>query len=324
MPTNTPPPAPRPGWLQTALVAIRPFSLPASTMPVIFGTAAAVVLGGAPLRLGPALAALLAMVALHCGANILSDVYDFRRGLDTQVSPVTGAVARGWLAPRQALAAAGLLLGPGALLGAWLAWRCSPALWLIGGVGFVIGAFYSTPPLALKYRALGDLAVFLDFGILGALGAWTVQTGRPDWRPALWAVPMALLVIGILHANNWRDIAGDGEKSVRTVARLLGDRGSFRYYTGLLFVPFLMVAALIAWQLLQPGAQFGLPWTAAATLPALPAALRCWGKARHRAAPAQPMDFITLDGATGQLNLLFGLLYTAGLVVYALLVRGGR
>ena len=312
----------QPGWLKTWLVAVRPFSLPASTMPVIFGTAAAVVAGGARLALGPALLALLAMVALHCGANILSDVYDFRRGLDTQVTPVTGAVARGWFTPRQALVRAGLLLALGAAAGMFLAWRCEcAALWIIGGVGVLVGITYSTPPLALKFHALGDLAVFLDFGILGALGAWTVQTGRPSWIPVLWAVPMSLLVIGILHANNWRDIAGDGDKRVRTIAGLLGDLGSLRYYAFLLFAPYLIIAALVVLHLVQPAAALGMPWTFAAVLLSLPAAFRCWGKARRRAAPAQPMDFLTLDGATGQFNLQFGLLCTAALILHGLLGR---
>ncbi|MCX6997244.1 MAG: prenyltransferase [Kiritimatiellaeota bacterium] len=312
----------KPGWLKTWVVAIRPFSLPASTMPVIFGTAAAVVAGGARIELMPALLAFMAMVALHCGANVLSDVYDFRRGLDMQVTPVTGAVARGWITPRQALAGAGVLLALGAAIGAFLAWRCeSAALWIIGGVGVLIGVCYSTPPVALKFHALGDLAVFLDFGILGALGAWTVQTGQPSWVPAIWAVPMSLQVIGILHANNWRDIAGDGEKDVRTIARLLGDRGSLGYYAFMLFAPFLIVAGLVMLRLAQPAAALGMPWTFAAVLLALPAALRCWGKARRRAAPAQPMDFLTLDGATAQFNLQFGLLCTAALMLHGLLAR---
>ncbi len=311
----------QPGWLKTWLVAIRPFALPASTMPVIFGTTAAYVLGGATFQPLPALAALVAMMALHSGANVLSDVYDFRYGLDAQVTPVTGAVARGWLTPRQALAGAGVLLALGAALGALLAWRVGAALWLIGGAGLLIGVCYTTPPVALKYHALGDLAVFLDFGILGSLGAWTVQTGRPAWAPAIWAVPMALLVIGILHANNWRDIAGDGEKDVHTIARLLGDRGSLGYYGTLLFAPFLIVSALVVWGLMQPAAALGLPWTFAMILLALPAALRCWRKALRRAAPAQPMDFVTLDGATAQFNLQFGLLCTAALIAYGLLAH---
>lgn len=309
----------KPGYLKMALIAVRPFSLPASSMPVIFGTVAAVVAGGAQLRLGAALAALLAMVALHCGANILSDIFDFQRGLDTQVTPGTGAVARRWITRRQAWVAAAILLALGAALGVGLALRGGAALWIIGGVGLLIGLFYSAPPLALKFHAFGDLAVFLDFGILGALGAWTVQMGRPSWIPALWAVPIAMLVIGILHANNWRDISGDGEKRVQTVARLLGDRGSLYYYGVMLFGPFLIIAALVAWRFVQPAAAFGLPWTCATIVLALPGTLRCWRKALRRATPVQPLDFLALDAATGQLNLQFGLLYTVGLALSGLL-----
>ena len=86
----------------------------------------------------------------------------------------------------------------------------------------VIGAFYTV----LKFRALGDLAVFLNFGILGALGAWVVQIETFSWMPVVWTVPMAMLVVAILHANNWRDTISDTERRVRTIASLLGDKGS--------------------------------------------------------------------------------------------------
>ncbi|MBU1908413.1 MAG: prenyltransferase, partial [Verrucomicrobia bacterium] len=307
------------GTARRWIVAARLFALPASTMPVIFGTAAAVTTGGAVFHSGLFLAALLAMVLLHTGANMLSDVTDFNAGLDREATPVSGAIVRGYLTDRQVRRAAILLLIIGSLIGLWLVRQVGlPLLW-IGLAGVLIGVSYTLGP-ALKYHALGDLAVFLDFGILGAVGAWTVQTGHPSFLPALWAVPMSLLVVGILHANNWRDIATDRERAgITTVAALLGDRGSLVYYGVLIFAPFILVTLLVG---AGRCAAWGLPWPTLLVWLAFPMALGRWRKARRRASPAQPMDFITLDGATAQLNLAFGLLCTAGFVIYRIIGRG--
>ena len=147
-----------------------------------------------------------------------------------------------------------------------------------------VGAGYTL----LKARALGDLAVFLDFGLLGAAGAWIVQTGSFSWLPVLWTVPMAMLVIAILHANNWRDIASDGERRVSTVAGRLGDRGSLAYYGVLIFGPVLIDLAFIALPRLARGPLRPMPWTFLLVLLALPNALRLWGRAVRRPPPARP------------------------------------
>src|SRR5512137_1302955 len=86
-----------PSLLRRWIVAARPWALPASTMPVVFGTSLAVVIGGARLDVLRFVLALLAMIVLHSAANMLSDVFDYRRGLDRDVTPVSGAIARGWL-----------------------------------------------------------------------------------------------------------------------------------------------------------------------------------------------------------------------------------
>lgn len=300
-----------PSFLEKWLVAGRPWAFPASTMPVLFGTALGVVAGGArfaPLRF---LWALATMVVLHAAANMLSDVYDFRRGLDVGVTPVSGAVVRGWLTDRQALRGAAFLFSLGSLSGLLIAAATGPALFAVGGAGVAVGVCYTL----LKSRALGDLAVFLDFGLLGAAGAWIVQTRGFSWLPVLWTGPMALLVIAILHANNWRDALSDGQRRVRTVAGLLGDRGSLAYYGVLIFGPFAIDLALVAVPRLVPGRLPPLPWTFLLVFLALPSALRLWGRAARRFAPRRPLDFVILDGATARHNLVFGLLSTAAVIL---------
>ena len=300
-----------PSALKRWVIAARPWSFPASTMPVVFGTALAVVIGGA--RFSPLLFlwALSTMVVYHAAANMLSDVYDFRHGLDREVTPVSGAVVRGWLTDGQVFRGAALLFALATISGLLIAWIAGRSLLVIGAVGLAVGVFYTL----LKAHALGDLAVFLDFGLLGGAGAWVVQTGSFSWLPALWTVPMAMLVIAILHANNWRDAASDGERHVKTVAGLLGDRGSLAYYGCLLFGPFVIDLAFIAIPRIVGGPLRPMPLTFLLVLLALPHALKLWGRAIRRASPLQPMDFIVLDGATASHNLVFGLLSTAAVVL---------
>lgn len=304
--------------LKKWLVAARPWSLPASTMPVVFGTALAVVIGGArfsPLRF---LWAIVTMMVLHSAANMLSDVFDFRRGLDRDVTPVSGAVVRGLLTDRQVLRGSIALFVLGTVSGLLLARVTGKSLFVVGGVGVAVGALYTL----LKARALGDLAVFLNFGLLGAAGAWVVQTRSFSWLPALWTVPMAMLVSAILHANNWRDILTDGEKRVTTVAGVLGDRGSHAYYGCLVFAPFVIDLAFISVPRLTGGPLRPMPLTFLVVLLALPSALRLWGRAVRRAAPRAPLDFVVLDGATAKHNLVFGLLSTVAVILEGILGWG--
>lgn len=299
------------------VVAGRPWALPASSMPVIFGTSLAVVIGGAGLSVVRFILALAAMMILHTAANMLSDVFDYRRGLDRDVTPVSGAIVRGWLTAGQVAAGSAVLFLVGSAVGIYLVFSTGRVLLIIGAVGVAVGVFYT----ALKYHALGDLAVFLNFGLLGSLGAWVVQTGSFSWLPVVWTVPMGMLVSAILHANNWRDSVSDRERRVTTVASLLGDRGSLYYYGFLIFGPFFIDLALISVPRLVSGPSEAMPATFFVVLVALPKALSLWGRARRRHAPRQPLDFVVLDGATANYNLVFGLFSTAAVWLRFLLAK---
>jgi 1,4-dihydroxy-2-naphthoate polyprenyltransferase len=295
--------------LKKWIVAARPWSLPASSMPVLFGTSLAVVEGGARFDALRSLAALLTMIILHSAANMLSDVHDFRKGLDTEATPVSGAVVRGWLTPRQVASGAAVLFTVGIALGLVLAAITGPVLFAIGAVGVAIGAGYTF----LKARALGDLAVFLNFGILGSLGAWVVQTHSFSWLPVVWTVPLAMLVSAILHANNWRDAVSDSGKRVFTMAYVLGDKGSLAYYGVLVFGSMGMILLFVTVPRFTSVSLPALPLTFLIVLAALPNAITLWRRALRRHEPAKPMDFVILDGATSKHNLLVGLLCTAAL-----------
>lgn len=291
------------------LIAARPWALPASAIPVCLGTLLAVIIGQSSFNVWRFLLALLAMVILHFAANMRSDVSDFRLGLDKEVTPVSGAIVRGWLSSEEVMKASFLLFALGSVLGLILVFITGPALLIIGLVGVAIGAAY---PL-LKARALGDLAVFLNFGVLGCMGAWIVQTGKFSLWPGIWAIPQALLVVAILHANNWRDTVTDKEKKIFTVASLLGDQGSMNYYSFLLFAPFVLSLIYVIVPRFISYRCPALPFPFLLTFLALPGAISLWQRAQRRHHPRRPLDFIILDGATSKFNWLFGLLSLTGL-----------
>jgi len=299
--------------IKTWWLAVRPFAFPASAIPVLFGTAAAVVVGGADFSFLHFILALIGMVMLQGAANLLNDVYDFRLGLDTQVFPASGAVVRQWISPETAQRAAVFLFTFGCVIGISLAAASSWHILWIGFTGVFIAAAYSFTPIGLKYRGFGDFSVFTAFGILGCLGAWTLQTHSPSWIPVVWAIPIGLLIIGILHANNWRDIAGDEAHSSRSVASILGDRGSLIYYGALLFLPFVLITSYVFVPRLTGGGT-PMPPGCIVVFLALPFALKLFKRGLQREAPIEATDFVGLDSETGKLNLIFGLLLTAGIL----------
>lgn len=301
-------------------ISMRPFSFPASTMSVVFGTAIGVFYSGSEFKPLYFIFAFVGMAILHAGANILSDVFDFRKGLDKEPTPVSGGVIRGLISQKEALIGATVLLSVGTIIGLILVFLTGISLLYIGIVGLLIGFFYTSGNnINLKYHALGDLAVFLDFGILGSLGAFYVQTGYLSWIPVIWAIPVSLLVIGILHANNWRDIGSDHDGQVSTVANVLGDKGSQSYYAGLLFLPFILITGFILIPRYILTELPAMPATFFVVFLALPLAFKLYTKALKRKNPDKPFDFIALDGATAQFNLIFGILCTLALVIYGII-----
>lgn len=286
-------------------------------MSVIFGTVLAVTIGKAEFNLLFFLAAFFGMAFLHTGSNLLNDVFDYKKGIDKQVNPVSGGVVRGWVSPGEALKGGVMFLGVGTLIGLYLVSRVGAPIFWIGFMGVLIGVLYTWGPLPLKFNALGDLAVFLNFGLLGSLGAWTVQTGSLSWTPVIWSVPMSLLVVGILHANNWRDITADSGGGIQTVASVLGDSKSEVYYRFLLLFPFAFVLLVIIFSWID-GLRPRMPLTFLIIFLILPKAFTLIKKGKRRSNPEQPQDFIALDGETAQFNMLFGILCTVALGLDAL------
>jgi 1,4-dihydroxy-2-naphthoate octaprenyltransferase len=289
---------PRPRW-QSYLQAVRAFSFTVTLMPVLAGALLADTLDWRWLSL-----TLLGSLLLHAGVNVLSDFNDYRRGADTwTVLGSSRVLVDGWLTPRQVLWFGLALLLLGGAVGVLLAAARGPAVLWFGLAGVVLGVGYTWQPLGLKYRALGDLAVFLAFGPLMTLGAYYVQERALAWPPAVVAIPLGLLTVGVLHGNNFRDVAEDRRSGYRTLAQLLGPRGSSVYY--LLLVVGAYAAVVVS------GLTGMLPaWTLLALLSA-PLAGR---NVRIAFRPVR-VAFTFLDLLTAQLHLVFGLLLVLGLLL---------
>ena len=281
------------------LAGTRPRTLPAAVVPVLIGSGVA--LGYARFSWWRAVLALVVALALQVGVNFANDYSDGIRGSDEQrVGPVR-LVAAGLAPPRQVLAAA---FGCFVLAGvAGLALAAVTSWWLVAvGAGCIAAAwFYTGGPKPYGYSGLGEVFVFLCFGVVAVAGTAYVQMNALSWLGLAASVPAGLLACALLMVNNLRDIGTDTVAGKRTLAVMLGDARSRAGYVLTLLVPF-GVAALLA---------FFRPFTLLTAL-ALPLARL---PIRSVRAGASGPALIRALGQTGRLQLAFGIAFTIGLAI---------
>jgi len=281
------------------LAGTRPRTLPAAVVPVLIGSGVA--LGYARFSWWGAGLALVVALALQVGVNFANDYSDGIRGSDEQrVGPVR-LVAAGLAPPRQVLAAA---FGCFVLAGvAGLALAAVTSWWLVAvGAGCIAAAwFYTGGPKPYGYSGLGEVFVFLCFGVVAVAGTAYVQMNALSWLGLAASVPAGLLACALLMVNNLRDIGTDTVAGKRTLAVMLGDARSRQGYVLTLLVPF-GIAALLA---------FFRPFTLLTAL-ALPLARL---PIRSVRAGASGPALIRALGQTGRLQLAFGIAFTIGLAI---------
>jgi 1,4-dihydroxy-2-naphthoate octaprenyltransferase len=287
------------------LQATRPFSFPASIVPVLVGAALSAGCCGARWVLFPIV--LVGSVIMHIGANLVSEFFDLRKGVDRPETYGSSRVLiEHLLTPRQVLVAGLLALGLGLAAGVVLAILCGlPVLWL-GLAGVVGGYFYSGGPFGLKYWALGDVLVFVMMGPLMVLGTEFVLTGRFTVTALIVSMPVGCLVAAILSGNNVRDIRFDRQAHSRTLENVLGLRGAKALYCGLVIAAHVTVVAMVA-------ARVASPWTLLVFLAAIPAVRNV--RAILKADLDRVADIAAIDAHTAQHHMMFGILLAAGLVL---------
>jgi 1,4-dihydroxy-2-naphthoate octaprenyltransferase len=248
-----------------------------------------------------ALLALLVALALQVAVNYANDYSDGVRGSDAvRVGPMR-LVGSGAATPRQVLVAALASFAVAALAG--LALAALSSWWLVAvGAGCIAAAWtYTGGPLPYGYRALGEVFVFVFFGLVAVVGTTFVQTGAVDGLAVAAAVPIGLLSVALLMVNNLRDIEGDAAVGKRTLAVLLGDRGTRVAFALLPAVAFAVVVAIGATR----------PWALLALL-AVPLAVP---PVRTVLSGGRGAALIAALQGTGLLTLVTGVLLGAGLAL---------
>src|SRR3954452_7355705 len=224
------------------LAGARPRTLPAAIAPVLVGTGAAAALDG--FRPVPALLALVVALALQVAVNYANDYSDGTRGTDAdRVGPMR-LVGSGAATPRQVLVAAGLAFAVAAVAGLGLAALSSWWLVAVGAVCILAAWTYTGGPLPYGYRALGEVFVFVFFGLVAVVGTTFAQTRSVEGLAVVASVPIGLLIVALLVVNNLRDVEGDAAVGKRTLAVLVGERGTRVLFTALLVVAFAVVVAI--------------------------------------------------------------------------------
>ncbi len=285
-------------------MAARPRTLPAAVAPVLVGTALAAALRDEfkPLAF---VATLLGAVFIQVGTNLSNDYSDARRGADAEdrLGPVR-VTAGGLVPPRQVLVATYASFAAAVLVGLYLVSVAGWELLLVGAASILAGVLYTGGPRPYGYEGLGEVFVFLFFGVVAVTGTYFVQTRSLDWEALALAVPVGLLASAILVVNNVRDLETDRRAGKRTLAVRLGRARTRALFAGMVYAAFLTTP--VTWLFGPLKAWLMLPWLS------LPLAAGVVRTVRNRS------DGPALNAClarTGMLQLAFCVLLAAGLLL---------
>lgn len=287
-------------------LASRPRTLPAAAVPVIVGTAAAFKDG--KFALLPALAALVGALLIQIGANFANDVFDFKKGADTaeRLGP-TRVTQAGLLTPSEVFSGMWVVFGLAMLIGIYLVFVGGWPIVAIGLCSIAAGIAYTGGPYPLGYNGLGDIFVFIFFGLVAVAGTYYVQAlsvGAVAWWAA---VPVGLLATAILAVNNLRDVKTDTKAGKRTVAVRFG--ANFAKTEWLTLVSLSYLVPLLMWVFGVSG-----PYVLLVLL-SIPLAFPLWAIVSRQ----EGRILNKALGGTAQLELVYGLLFAVGLVISGLL-----
>jgi len=293
----------RPSTFRIWLLAIRPATLPAAVSGVVVGLGAALAVG-TPFRVDAALGCLAVALLLQVAANLANDLSDFRAGADTpdRTGPVRVAAA-GLVTERQLEIAIGIVIGLAGLVGLGLVAIGSPVLLVVGALAIVAAVAYTGGPWPYGYHGLGEVFVFVFFGLVAVVGTAYLQAGTVEPLFVVAAIPVGCLITAILVVNNLRDIPTDAAAGKRTLAVIVGRDRTVQEYAVLLTAAFVVPLALV-------GSSLG--WPLLLTLLAAPLALPLDRRVRTFTEPRQLNPVLK---GTARLALVHSLLFGAGLAL---------
>jgi 1,4-dihydroxy-2-naphthoate octaprenyltransferase len=288
-------------------MAARPRTLPAAVAPVLVGTAAAVSQVD-HLRVGAFVAALIGSVFIQIGTNLANDYSDARRGADSadRLGPVR-VTSSGLVAPQRVLTATWIAFGVAVAAGIYLATVAGVVILIVGAASILAGVLYTGGPRPYGYAGLGELFVFLFFGLVAVNGSYYVQLEHLDWLPFGLSLAVGFLATAILVVNNVRDVDTDRRAGKMTLAVRLGRQRTRSLYASLVAAAFVAVPITL---LVADGPAWGLLMLLATPL-----------VNRPLTAVMTRTDGPSLNGAlagTGALLAAFSLLLAAGLLIATL------
>ena len=278
------------------ILGARPRTLPAAIAPVVVATA----LAGSDWNWFRAALALKVGVWLQIGVNYANDYSDGIKGTDTNRIGPTRLVASGLATAKQVKRAAFNSFAIAAIAGIWLSLLSSPWLLIVGAAAIAAAWGYTGGKNPYGYSGLGEVSVFIFFGLTATVGTYYAQTNYVSALSVLCAVPMGSLACAILAVNNLRDRGQDELVGKRTLAVRLGDTKARKGFVVLLVVAHLSaLATLVPWSLL--------------TLAVLPLTISI---SRAVLSGASGADLIPLLGKTGKLQMFFGVLFAIALAIH--------
>ena len=286
----------------TWLMAIRPRTLPAAAAGVIMGTALAWEDGY--FRWDASIVCLLVALLLQVGSNLANDVFDFERGTDTaeRMGP-TRVTQAGLLTPSQVKYGMAVVFGLAAVLGLYLAWIGGWVIIAIGVAAILSAIAYTGGPFPLGYYGLGDVFVFLFFGIAAVAGTYYIHAGSVSSAAWWMTIPPGLIITAILVVNNLRDLENDRKAGKHTLAVRLGEQGTKVQY---------ILCMVVAYLVLIPAAWLNLiPWAALLAWLSLPLAI----KSARVVLTQKGSPLNAALAGTGQTALVYSILFWIGLVL---------
>lgn len=283
------------------MIAVRPWSFPASAMPVIV-TTAFLFWRGYEISWGFAVWALLNIIVFHAAGNTWSDYFDFKKKVDAEDTFGAKTLTTGMFEPQEiktlALALTAVAVAGGLALMALTGW---PLLWIgIGGVLCTLLYPY------LKFNALGDLVILMAYAFLPTLGTSFVVAGVVLPSVLIIALPLGLITDGILHSNNTRDMATDARAGIRTMAMSLGLKSSAALYGFEVIFPYVWVGICSICGF--------MPLATIIVFMTLPVAIAC-AQTMKKSVEGGMQMIVDLDVRTANLQLMFSMLLTVAFVV---------
>ena len=288
------------------IFAVRPWSFPASAMPIIV-TLAYLFWAGADMNWYYGIWTLVNMVLFHVAGNVWSDYHDYKKSVDREDTTGATTLTTGMFQPHEIrdLAIGVFIIAFAGGIGLVLLTGL-PLLW-IGLAGAALTLLYPT----LKYNALGDVDILLTFAFLPTIGTTFATTGTIDWNILYIALPVGLITDGILHSNNTRDMVPDKRAQIKTLAMGLGAKASAVMYSFEVLFPFVWVIACVVMKV--------MPWPVLAALVAFPIALGC-SKTMLKCPKEGADAILDLDQKTAMLQMAFSLLLSIAFVISKLVL----